>query len=157
MLHVDLDQFLAAVEMLRRPELRGRAVVVGGGYGGAMKDYLERRYGRPVSYIPNGVDRGALEPPEPTPFSGPVLNRLFQTALAVEYGGYDRDAFAKNRAIDQHRRLQMLAKKHEAIADDASDSSAVTPDLDAAIHIPPLRTMMPAGGNAAGRPRRRHR
>jgi nucleotidyltransferase/DNA polymerase involved in DNA repair len=29
-LHVDLDQFLAAVEMLRNPELRGRAVVVGG-------------------------------------------------------------------------------------------------------------------------------
>lgn len=29
-LHVDLDQFLAAVEMLRRPELRGRPVVIGG-------------------------------------------------------------------------------------------------------------------------------
>jgi nucleotidyltransferase/DNA polymerase involved in DNA repair len=29
-LHVDLDQFLAAVEMLRHPELRGRSVVVGG-------------------------------------------------------------------------------------------------------------------------------
>lgn len=29
-LHVDLDQFLAAVEVLRRPELAGRAVVVGG-------------------------------------------------------------------------------------------------------------------------------
>jgi nucleotidyltransferase/DNA polymerase involved in DNA repair len=29
-LHVDLDQFLAAAEMLRRPELRGRPVVVGG-------------------------------------------------------------------------------------------------------------------------------
>ncbi len=29
-LHVDLDQFVAAVEVLRRPELAGRAVVVGG-------------------------------------------------------------------------------------------------------------------------------
>jgi DNA polymerase-4 len=28
--HVDLDQFLAAVEMLRRPELRGRPLIVGG-------------------------------------------------------------------------------------------------------------------------------
>lgn len=29
-LHVDLDQFIAAVELLRRPELRGRPVIVGG-------------------------------------------------------------------------------------------------------------------------------
>jgi nucleotidyltransferase/DNA polymerase involved in DNA repair len=29
-LHVDLDQFIAAVEMLRRPELVGQAIVVGG-------------------------------------------------------------------------------------------------------------------------------
>ncbi len=50
-LHVDLDEFIAAVEILRRPELAGRPVVVGGDGDPSKRgvvstaNYVARRFG----------------------------------------------------------------------------------------------------------------
>jgi DNA polymerase-4 len=50
-LHVDLDQFIAAVELLRRPELAGRPVIVGGSGDPAQRavvataSYAAREFG----------------------------------------------------------------------------------------------------------------
>jgi nucleotidyltransferase/DNA polymerase involved in DNA repair len=101
-LHVDVDEFVAAVEVLRRPELRGRPVVVGG-RGDPTKrgvvstaSYEARRFGvrsgmplrRAVRKCPDAVflpvDRDAYEAA-----SKNVMQVLARFTNALEVWGWD--------------------------------------------------------------------
>jgi DNA polymerase IV len=102
LLHVDVDEFVAAVEVLRRPELRGRPVVVGGRGEPkargvvATANYEARRYGvhsglplrAAVRKCPEAVflpfDRGAYEAA-----SQKVMEVLRGFTDALEVWGWD--------------------------------------------------------------------
>src|SRR5947207_1893277 len=101
-LHVDLDQFLAAVEVLRQPELRGRPVVVGGDGDPTKRgvvstaSYEAREYGvhaglplrTAAKRLPDAVflpvDRAAYEEVSET-----VMEVLRSTGAVVEVLGWD--------------------------------------------------------------------
>jgi DNA polymerase-4 len=101
-LHVDLDQFIAAVEVLRRPELRGKPVVVGGDGDPAKRgvvstaSYEARAHGvhsglplrTAVRRSPDAVflpvDREAYEA-----VSAQVMQALRESGAVVEVLGWD--------------------------------------------------------------------
>jgi nucleotidyltransferase/DNA polymerase involved in DNA repair len=101
-LHVDLDQFIAAVEVLRHPELRGRPVVVGGDGDPTKRgvvstaSYEAREYGvhsglplrTAARRLPDAVflpvDRAAYEEA-----SDSVMAVLRSTGAVVEVLGWD--------------------------------------------------------------------
>jgi len=95
-LHVDLDQFIAAVELLRRPELRGRPIVVGG-----RGDPTERGVVATASYAARefGVGSGmplrvaarkcpdAVFLPVDKPAYDAASREVMETLRGVEWGG----------------------------------------------------------------------
>ncbi|WP_051792483.1 DNA polymerase IV [Amycolatopsis jejuensis] len=118
-LHVDLDQFIAAVEVARRPELRGRPVIVGGN-----GDPAERAVVATASYEARefGVDSGMplrlavkrcpdavflpVDGPAYQEVSDHVMARLREFPVVVEVLGWD-EAF-----------LGVTADDPEALAED---------------------------------------
>jgi nucleotidyltransferase/DNA polymerase involved in DNA repair len=135
-LHVDLDQFIAAVEVLRRPELAGRPVVVGGDGDPtkrgvvATASYEARRFGvhsglalrtaarrcPDAVFLP--VDREAYEA-----VSERVMNALRRLDAVVEVMGWD-EAFL---AVD--------SEDPEAVARQIQDQVKAATELNCTVGI----------------------
>jgi DNA polymerase IV len=103
LLHVDMDQFIAAVEILRRPDLRGRPVVVGG-EGDPTKprqvvataSYEARAFGvhsgMPIRLAHRKCPEAVFLPSDPAAYdaaSAEVMAALRSFGLPVEVWGWD--------------------------------------------------------------------
>ncbi|HET6686425.1 MAG TPA: DNA polymerase IV [Jiangellaceae bacterium] len=112
-LHVDLDQFVAAVEIRRRPELRGRPVVVGGSGDPtqprmvvATASYEARafgvRSGIPLRAAARRCPEAVFLPSDPQAYeeaSVEVMDTLRTFPVVVEVWGWD-EAFLGARTDD---------------------------------------------------------
>lgn len=111
-LHVDLDQFIAAVEMLRRPELVGLPVIVGGRGDPTERavvstaSYEARRYGvgsgMPLRLAARKVPDAVILPvdaPAYTAASEQVMASLRSLGVVVEVLGWD-EAFLGIESVD---------------------------------------------------------
>lgn len=101
-LHVDLDQFIAAVEVLRHPELRGRPVVVGGDGDPTKRgvvstaSYEARAYGvhsgLPMRTAAKRCPEAVFLPVDRTAYeaaSATVMRALRDSGAVVEVAGWD--------------------------------------------------------------------
>jgi DNA polymerase IV len=111
-LHVDLDEFLAAVEVARRPELRGRPVVVGGAGDPTQRavvataSYEAREFGihsgMPLRMAARRCPDAVFLPSDPPAYeavSEQVMATLRQLPVVVEVLGWD-EAFLGARTDD---------------------------------------------------------
>ena len=135
-LHVDLDQFIAAVEMLRRPELVGLPVIVGGRGDPTERavvstaSYEARRYGvgsgMPLRLAARKVPEAVILPvdaPAYTAASEQVMASLRTLGVVVEVLGWD-EAFLGIESLDP-----------EAFARRAQDAVLVSTRLHCSVGI----------------------
>jgi DNA polymerase-4 len=125
-LHVDLDQFIAAVEMLRRPELAGRPVVVGGKGDPTQRgvvataSYAAREYGirsgmplrTALKRCPDAVFLPA-DNPAYDEASARVMDVLRRLDAVVEVMGWD-EAFL---GVDTHDPVAFAQDVRRAVLD----------------------------------------
>jgi len=111
-LHVDIDQFIAAVELARRPELRGKPVVVGGAGDPTQRgvvataSYEARDYGVhsgiPLRTAAKRCPDAVFLPSDPPAYeevSEEVMATLRTFPVVVEVLGWD-EAFVGARVAD---------------------------------------------------------
>lgn len=111
-LHVDLDEFIAAVEVARRPELRGRPVVVGGAGDPTQRavvataSYKAREFGirsgMPLRTAARRCPEAVFLPSDPPVYneaSERVMDALRDLPVVVEVLGWD-EAFVGARTDD---------------------------------------------------------
>ena len=179
-LHVDLDQFLAAVEVLRRPELAGRPVVVGGDGDPtrprqvvATASYEARAYGvrsgMPLRTAARRCPDAVFLPSDHPAYdaaSDRVMAALRSLEVPVEEWGWD-EACVGVRTADPEafaRRLQATVLAADAPALRGRDRRDEAPGQDgdrlrqAGRRRPPhARHVAPGDGIRAGHRHQRHR
>ncbi|PSL45287.1 DNA polymerase-4 [Saccharothrix carnea] len=135
-LHVDLDQFIAAVEVARRPELRGRPVVVGGAGDPTQRavvataSYEAREFGvhsgMPLRLAKKKCPDAVFLPSDAPAYeevSAHVMDVLRELPVVVEVLGWD-EAFLGARTDDP-----------EALADTARRAVKAETGLECSVGI----------------------
>jgi DNA polymerase-4 len=133
-LHVDLDQFIAAVELARHPELRGRPLVVGGAGDPTQRavvataSYEAREFGiqsgMPLRTAAKRCPEAVFLPSDPPAYeevSERVMATLRDLPVVVEVLGWD-EAFLGARIADPEA---LAARVRRAIAEETGLSSSV--------------------------------
>ncbi|MEQ7005264.1 DNA polymerase IV [Actinopolymorpha sp. B17G11] len=135
-LHVDLDQFIAAVEVLRRPELAGRPVVVGGAGDPTQRgvvataSYEAREFGVqsgiPLRTAARRCPDAVFLPSDPPAYdaaSEKVMDTLREFPAVVEVMGWD-EAF-----------LEVHTPDPEAMAAEIADAVRTNTQLACSVGI----------------------
>jgi DNA polymerase-4 len=133
-LHVDLDQFIAAVEVARHPELRGKPVVVGGNGDPAERavvataSYEAREFGvqsgMPLRIAAKRCPDAVFLPSDPDAYlevSARVMAAVRELPVVVEVLGWD-EAFVGAETADPEA---LAAAIKEAVARETGLSCAV--------------------------------